>query len=129
MSSSSRATVADSYRVYVIELDEAVWAKTKMKRRNPAPDLTKPCLYVGHSGLSPKRRFAQHKKGGLGTSTDVHQHGRYLRKSLYKHAPVTHTRTEAEQVEADWANELRSQGYRVWEGRLGALDLKRRLPS
>ena len=76
-----------------------------------------------------KQRFKQHKKGGPGTSSEARNYGMWLRKSLYKDAPVCHTRADAERAEGDWADKLRADGYRVWEGRLGPISIPRKSKS
>jgi hypothetical protein len=47
----------------VIELDPAIYNSARFRRSNPEHDITKPCVYVGCTGLTPEERFAKHKAG------------------------------------------------------------------
>jgi len=51
------------YSVYVVELSPKVWNHRRFRRSNPGHDVTKPCVYVGMTGLSPDVRFDKHKAG------------------------------------------------------------------
>jgi ADP-ribosyl-[dinitrogen reductase] hydrolase len=113
------------YRIYVIKLDEAVWKKPKFRRRNPDRDMRKPCVYVGYSEHTAEERFEQHR-AGINDSSEVRQHGIKLTPRLYRNAPVSTTRDDAELVEERWAQHLRRKGYGVWEGRLGPLGLPKK---
>ena len=118
--------VRTKYRIYVIELDEAVWSRPKMRKRNPDRRMDKPCVYVGQSYLTPRQRFKQQKAAGQ-TASDVSEYVRRLRPRLYKGAPITFTRADAERVEAEWADRLRSPGFGVWEGGRGPVSIARRV--
>jgi hypothetical protein len=51
------------HNVYVVELDPAIYNLARFRRSNPDHDITKPCVYVGCTGLTPEERFAKHKAG------------------------------------------------------------------
>jgi len=53
----------DHHNVYVVLLDPAVAKIRKARAENPDRDPTKPCVYVGMTGLTPDERFANHKAG------------------------------------------------------------------
>ena len=112
------------YRIYVVELDEPVWNKPKMRSRNPGRRMDKPCLYVGYTVHTPEHRFEQHKSG-VHDAPVVRDLGIKLRPRLYDNAPVTTSRLDAERAEAHWADHLRRKGFGVWEGRLGPVQPQR----
>ncbi len=94
------------YRVYVIELDDAIGARSRADRAN---------LYVGQTTLPAEDRFAQHR-AGIHASRHVRRHGVRLRPDLYATLPLSATREAAEILEARVAAELRTRGHRVWGG-------------
>jgi hypothetical protein len=51
------------HSVYVIFLDPSALRHPSILRLNPNREPTKPCLYVGMTGLSVEQRFENHKKG------------------------------------------------------------------
>jgi hypothetical protein len=51
------------HNVYVVLLDPAVVRIRHVRAANPQWDRKKPCLYVGMTGLTPEKRFANHKAG------------------------------------------------------------------
>ena len=51
------------HSVYVILLDPAVLRHPSILRLNPNREPTKPCVYVGMTGLLVEHRFENHKKG------------------------------------------------------------------
>src|SRR6476620_11691530 len=59
------ATVDESFHhsVYVILLDPSVLRHPSILRLNPNREPTKPCVYVGMTGLPVEQRFENHKKG------------------------------------------------------------------
>jgi hypothetical protein len=48
---------AARHNVYVIELDGRVLNHARFRAANPERDITKPCVYVGCTGLTPEKRF------------------------------------------------------------------------
>ena len=51
------------HNVYVVLLSPRVLQEAKFRRCNPHYDATKPCVYVGMTGLDPDQRFDNHKAG------------------------------------------------------------------
>src|SRR5690606_26601952 len=102
------------HSVYVIELDERVLNHRRFREANPGRDILKPCLYVGATGLSVEQRFANHKRG-YKANRYVQLYGIRLRPEFYAcfnpmpyHAALT--------MEVELAEDLRDQGYAVWQG-------------
>jgi hypothetical protein len=99
--------------VYVVELDPAVLARRKFAARNRGHVAGKPCVYVGMTGLTPERRFANHKRG-YKANRYVRDYGWHLRPDLYPDgSPFTYR--EAQRMERLVARELRAIGYAVWQ--------------
>jgi len=81
--------------------------------RNPKGD-GKAGYYVGMTGLSPERRFQNHKQG-LKAARIVQRCGERLVPRLYEHLnPMPYAK--ALQIEADLADSLRKRGYMVYGG-------------
>lgn len=109
----TKATAKHRHNVYVIELDERVLNHRKFRDANPGYDITKPCLYVGCTGLKVEQRFANHKRGYKGNAY-VQEYGLRLRPDLYAFfnpMPYHAART----MEVELAQELREKGYAVWQ--------------
>ncbi len=51
------------HNVYVVLLSPRVLQEAKFRRCNPQYEATKPCVYVGMTGLDPDDRFDKHKAG------------------------------------------------------------------
>ncbi|HJS36558.1 MAG TPA: hypothetical protein VJ789_00345 [Burkholderiales bacterium] len=101
------------YSVYVIELDARVWNHARFREANPEHDITKPCVYVGMTGLPVERRFANHRRGHKG-NTFVAKYGVRLLPALY--ARLNPMRYElARLTEVTLAQRLRARGYAVWQ--------------
>jgi hypothetical protein len=102
------------HNVYVIELDPAVYDIARFRRANPDHDITKPCVYVGCTGLTPEARFAKHK-AGIRASRYVQRFGLRLLPRLYAYAnPMPYG--AARDMEVELAIALRAEGYAVWQG-------------
>lgn len=102
------------HNVYVVLLDPAVGKFRKVRGENPKRDPTKPCVYVGMTGLKPEDRFANHKAGVKAASL-VKKFGVRLLKDLYQHLnPMPYE--AAAQMEMDLAEDLRKAGYTVTGG-------------
>lgn len=104
------------HSVYVIELDRAVMKDKKFMEANPhtSPD-TPPNtpLYVGMTGLHVEQRLQNHLIGHK-SSRYVHKYGLKLRPELYEHLnPMSFD--NAVKMEKQLADELREQGYPVWQ--------------
>ena len=101
------------YSVYVIELDPAVLNIARFRNSNPDRDMTRPCVYVGMTGLSPEQRFAKHK-AGIRANRYVERFGLRLLPGLYAYAnPMPYD--GARDMEVELAIALREQGYAVWQ--------------
>jgi len=101
------------YHVYVVELDPSVLDRKKFRDRNPGYRAGKPCVYVGMTGLTPARRFANHKRG-YKANAFVRDYGWELRPDLFPDGnPFTYA--DAQEMERFVADELRRLGYGVWQ--------------
>lgn len=94
--------------VYAIELDPA--AASKLHRH---PDGS-PVLYIGQTGVDPRQRFAQHKRGGMYGSDVVRRFGRRLLPGMTS-GPYP-TRDAAERAEKETARRLKAEGWIVAGG-------------
>jgi len=102
------------HHVYVVLLDNTVLKTPKVAAANPNRDPTKPCVYVGMTGIPPIERFQNHKDG-YKASHFVQEYGRRLLPELYEYLnPMPYP--AACQMEKDLANDLREQGYTVCGG-------------
>jgi hypothetical protein len=101
------------HNVYVVELDSAVLGERRFASANPGHDLSKPCLYVGATGLSPEKRFENHK-AGYKANRYVERYGLRLRPELYEeYNPLSYE--DAQEMESELAAMLREKGYAVWQ--------------
>lgn len=100
--------------MYVILLEEAAAQHPSVLRANPARDPSRPCVYVGLTGLPVEHRFENHKHG-YKSSWIVEKFGIRLMPELYEHLnPMPYE--AAAQMEKDLAADLRAQGYTVTGG-------------
>ena len=107
-------TKRTDYCVYVIELNSKILKKQDFLKENPNKDPSKPCVYVGMTSKTPEERFAIHQSEHLHSSPKVREFGIALMRELYEHLnPLT--REEVEDMEKKLAEDLRSQGYAVWQ--------------
>ena len=101
------------HSVYVIELGPEVLNEAKFRRANPDYDVTKPCVYVGMTGLTPEQRFANHRKG-VKSNRFAEQYGLRLLPQLYSvYNPMPYR--AAQEMEVELAIGLREQGFGVWQ--------------
>ena len=101
------------HNVYVIELDGRVLEHARFRAANPNRDITKPCVYVGCTGLTPEQRFAKHK-AGIRANSYVQRYGLRLLPRLYAYAnPMPYD--AARDMEVELAIALQAQGYAVWQ--------------
>ncbi len=92
---------SDHHSVYVVYL------------RNPKGD-GKAGYYVGMTGLTPERRFQNHKQG-LKAARVVRRFGERLVPRLYAHLnPMPYAK--AVEMEVALADSLRKRGYAVFGG-------------
>jgi hypothetical protein len=112
--SSRRKEALTHHNVYVVLLDQAIKKLRKVQLANPDCDPTKPCVYVGMSGLTPEERFLNHKRG-IKCSSLVKRYGIRLLPQLYAHLnPLPYE--AAAQMEKDLTEDLRRAGYTVVGG-------------
>jgi len=102
------------HNVYVIELSPEVLQEARFRRANPQYDASKPCVYVGMTGLDPAERFRKHK-AGIRANRFVQRYGLRLLPSLYAcFNPMPYD--GARDMEVELAIGLREDGYGVWQG-------------
>jgi predicted GIY-YIG superfamily endonuclease len=102
------------HNVYVVELSPEVLQHARFRKANPDYDATKPCVYVGMTGLTPEARFKKHKQGECANSF-VERYGMRLLPKLYAYAnPMPYE--AARDMEVELAIGLREDGYGVWQG-------------
>ena len=102
-----------THNVYVVELDDEVWNVVRFRRRNPDYVEGKPMVYVGSTGLSVEDRFANHLRG-YRSNVFVFRYGKRLLPDLFAHLNPRPYETAVE-MERDLAEDLRQQGYAVWQ--------------
>jgi hypothetical protein len=101
------------HSVYVIELSPEVLNEAKFRKANPDYDATKPCVYVGMTGLAPEQRFENHRKG-VKSNRFAHEYGLRLLPKLYAfYNPMPYR--AAQDMEIELAIGLREEGYGVWQ--------------
>jgi predicted GIY-YIG superfamily endonuclease len=99
--------------VYVIRLGAAVLRNRRFRAINPDYVKGSPCVYVGATGLTPEERFANHKAGHK-ANYYARAYGEALMPELFAHLnPMTHQRALA--TEITLADELRQEGFAVWQ--------------
>jgi len=101
------------YNVYVIELDKEVMKSKKFRERNPHMNPRRACYYVGQTAHDPITRFKQHKNG-YKTNSFVKKYGIRLKPRKFKKYNPIGIREEAEKIEQQLTNRLRSKGHGVW---------------
>ena len=103
------------HSVYVVLLDQAVAKHPSILRLNPTRDPSKPCVYVGMTGLPVDHRFENHKNG-YKSAWVVRKYGVRLMPELYEHLNPMPFEAAA-QMEIELAEDLRAEGYTVTGGR------------
>jgi hypothetical protein len=102
------------YHVYVIELSKDVLDEPRFRKANRDHDPSKPCVYVGMTGLDPDVRFDKHK-AGIQSNRYVFRYGLRLLPELYEcYNPMPYD--AARDMEVELAIALREDGYGVWQG-------------
>ena len=105
---------SEDRNVYVIELDSEILKKKDFMKENPNRDPSKECVYVGMTSKTPEERFKVHKSDSPKGSRKVREFGIALMPEHYKRFnPLTWR--EAVDKEKEIAEDLRSQGYAVWQ--------------
>ena len=109
-----RTSKRHHHSVYVVLLSKDVLYEPKFKRCNPGHDPSKPCVYVGMTGLTPDDRFDKHK-AGIKANKFVRLYGLRLAPELYEwYNPMPYE--AAQEMEVELAIGLRNEGYGVWQG-------------
>ena len=104
----------DHHNVYVILLKEEVSQLRQVIAENPNRNPSKPCVYVGMTGLNPDERFQNHLKG-VKSSYYVKHYAVKLLPELYEFLnPMPYEAALA--MERDLAEDLRAEGYTVTGG-------------
>lgn len=102
------------HSVYVVLLSKKVLRERAILLANPKRDRTKPCVYVGMTGLPVDHRFENHKNGYKAARL-VRKYGIRLLPELFEYLnPMPFE--AAVQMEKDLAEDLRKQGYTVAGG-------------
>ena len=102
------------HSVYVVLLSREVLYEPRFRRCNPDYDPSKPCVYVGMTGLDPDERFDKHK-AGVRSNKYVRMYGLRLMPELYEcYNPMPYD--AARDMEVELAIALRENGYGVWQG-------------
>jgi hypothetical protein len=102
------------HSVYVILLDPLVLQIPDVSRLNPNRIPSKPCVYVGMTGLPVDHRFENHKNG-YKSARVVKKYGIKLMPELYQHLNPMPFEAAA-QMEKDLTEDLRAEGYTVVGG-------------
>lgn len=101
------------YHVYVVELSRDVLYEPRFKKANPDYLPSRPCVYVGMTGLDPDVRFDKHK-AGIQSNRFVKEFGLRLLPELYEmYNPMPYD--GARDMEVELAIGLREAGYGVWQ--------------
>ena len=101
------------HRVYVVELSSEILEDHTFREENPACNEDQLCLYVGETGLSPEKRFDNHKRGRKANKY-VCEYGQALLPEFYEGLDSIPWEL-AVRVEEVLARHLRSAGYPVWQ--------------
>ena len=106
-------TETAQHTIYVIELDKDVLKHEAFVKANPQYKQGMPCLFVGETRHTPKKRFNYHLVG-YKSHEFVRRYARRLAPEYYANLnPVEtgHARSEEHRL----ANHLRALGYAVWQ--------------
>ena len=109
----SDKTKVSQHHVYVIELDKEVLQFDDFMLANPKYKEGMPCLFVGETRHSPKKRFNYHLVG--------YKSHEYIRRYARRLAPEYYASLnpvnadQAKEVENHLAAKLRRMGYAVWQ--------------
>lgn len=103
----------DHYYIYVIELSPAVVKNRRFTKENRGFNPFLPCYYVGMTGLTPEKRFENHKNG-YKSNYFAHKYGVRLVPKIYRrYNPMSYKK--AAEREVLLANALRHRGHGVWQ--------------
>jgi len=101
------------HNVYVVLLENSVLNHKRFLEANRHFSSSKPCVYVGLTGLNPEARFRNHKRG-YKSNFYVHKYGTRLMYHLFRNFNPMPYRL-AQVVEEELAARYRSLGYGVWQ--------------
>lgn len=119
----------NGFYVYAIKLKDTVLNDEIFMDENLEYKSGMDCYYVGQSSKTPEVRARIHrtrgknKKGFKIFSKICHDHYNGLAPTIYNHLNPLGSRDAARQAERQLAKKLRAQGYGVWMGKSGKLDL------
>jgi hypothetical protein len=102
------------HSVYVVLLRPQALRERSVAHLNPKRDPSKPCVYVGMTGLPVDHRFENHRNG-YKAARIVEKYGVRLMPELYEHLNPMPFEAAA-QMEKDLAEDLRAEGYTVTGG-------------
>ena len=118
----THTTETTQHNVYVIELDKDVLKFDQFVQANPQYKEGMPCLFVGETRHTPKKRFNYHLVG-YKSHEFVRRYARRLAPEYYAGMnPVDSEHAKLE--EQKLADRLRALGYAVWQHE-NALDIER----
>jgi hypothetical protein len=107
-------SAAHHHNVYVVLLAPQAGKLRKVRAENPKADPARPCVYIGMTGLTPEKRFQNHKNG-LKAARVVQLYGLRLMPEIYEiFNPMPYS--AALEMERELANDLRAQGFTVTGG-------------
>ena len=101
------------HNVYVIELDKDVLQFDDFIKANPLYKDGMPCLFVGETRHSPKKRFYYHLVG-YKSHEFVRRYAKRLAPEYYANMNPVNCNS-AKEVENHLAEQLRAMGYGVWQ--------------
>ena len=109
----THTTESTQHHVYVIELDREVLKFDEFLKANPQYREGMPCLFVGETRHTPRKRFNYHLVG-YKSHEFVRRYARRLAPEYYAGMnPVSSDLAKLE--EHNLAFRLRAQGYAVWQ--------------
>ena len=109
----THTTEPELHTVYVIELDREVLKYDEFLGANPQYKEGMPCLFVGETRHTPRKRFNYHLVGYKSHEL-VRRYARRLAPEYYASLdPVDADQAKSE--EQHLADRLRSLGYAVWQ--------------
>ena len=109
----THTTETSQHNVYVIELDKEVLKFDEFIRANPQYKEGMPCLFVGETRHTPKKRFNYHLVG--------YKSHEFVRRYAHRLAPEYYASMnpvdsdQAKIAENNLAARLRALGYAVWQ--------------
>ena len=109
----THTTETEQHHVYVIELDKEVLKFDEFINANPQYKPGMPCLFVGETRHTPKKRFNYHLVG--------YKSHEFVRRYAHRLAPEYYASLNpvsadlAKIEEQNLANHLRAEGCAVWQ--------------